>query len=163
MIAQYERQGHPYYASARLWDDGVIDPVQSRTVLALALAACQGPSRAPGSTASSGCKEFICQTRSSTIPCPFRLERHGPVIELVLARPARHNAIDADLMQGLLDCLDELAHGQPLADRPTCCCCAPRGAFLRGRRSRVDAQDGRGAFDPAPLTRIARTPGCWPT
>ena len=48
----------------------------------------------------------------------FRLERHGPVIELVLARPARHNAIDADLMQGLLDCLDELAHGQPLADRP---------------------------------------------
>ncbi|MDU7779419.1 enoyl-CoA hydratase-related protein [Aeromonas caviae] len=48
----------------------------------------------------------------------FRLERHGPVLELVLARPARHNALDADLMQGLLDCLDELAHGQPLADRP---------------------------------------------
>ena len=48
----------------------------------------------------------------------FRLERHGPVIELVLARPARHNALDADLMQGLLDCRDELAHGQPLADRP---------------------------------------------
>ncbi|MFM4804316.1 carboxyl transferase domain-containing protein [Aeromonas bivalvium] len=42
VIAQYERQGHPYYASARLWDDGVIDPAQSRTVLALALAACQG-------------------------------------------------------------------------------------------------------------------------
>lgn len=41
VIAQYERQGHPYYASARLWDDGVIDPAQSRTVLALALAACQ--------------------------------------------------------------------------------------------------------------------------
>jgi 3-methylcrotonyl-CoA carboxylase beta subunit len=33
VIAQYERQGHPYYASARLWDDGVIDPAQSRTVL----------------------------------------------------------------------------------------------------------------------------------
>ncbi|WP_324024216.1 carboxyl transferase domain-containing protein [Aeromonas caviae] len=42
VIAQYERQGHPYYASARLWDDGVIDPAQSRTVLALALATCQG-------------------------------------------------------------------------------------------------------------------------
>ncbi|MDI9690627.1 carboxyl transferase domain-containing protein, partial [Burkholderia cenocepacia] len=27
---QYERQGHPYYASARLWDDGVIDPAQTR-------------------------------------------------------------------------------------------------------------------------------------
>ncbi|AOA59744.1 carboxyl transferase domain-containing protein [Acinetobacter larvae] len=36
---QYEQQGHPYYASARLWDDGVIDPAQSRQVLALSLAA----------------------------------------------------------------------------------------------------------------------------
>jgi 3-methylcrotonyl-CoA carboxylase beta subunit len=34
---QYEHQGHPYYASARLWDDGVIDPVDSRRVIALAL------------------------------------------------------------------------------------------------------------------------------
>jgi 3-methylcrotonyl-CoA carboxylase beta subunit len=37
--AQYERQGHPYYATARLWDDGVIDPRDTRTVLALALSA----------------------------------------------------------------------------------------------------------------------------
>jgi 3-methylcrotonyl-CoA carboxylase beta subunit len=36
---QYERQGHPYYASARLWDDGVIDPADTRRVLGLALAA----------------------------------------------------------------------------------------------------------------------------
>lgn len=35
--AQYEHQGHPYYASARLWDDGVIDPADSRRVLALSL------------------------------------------------------------------------------------------------------------------------------
>lgn len=47
VIAQYEQQGHPYYASARLWDDGVIDPAQSRTVLALALAACQGAELGP--------------------------------------------------------------------------------------------------------------------
>jgi len=39
--AQYETQGHPYYASARLWDDGVIDPAQTRTVLGLALSAAQ--------------------------------------------------------------------------------------------------------------------------
>jgi 3-methylcrotonyl-CoA carboxylase beta subunit len=37
--AQYEAQGHPYYASARLWDDGVIDPADSRRVLGLALSA----------------------------------------------------------------------------------------------------------------------------
>jgi 3-methylcrotonyl-CoA carboxylase beta subunit len=35
--AQYEIQGHPYYASARLWDDGVIDPVDTRLTLALAI------------------------------------------------------------------------------------------------------------------------------
>jgi len=36
---QYEHQGHPYYASARLWDDGVIDPADTRTVLGLGLSA----------------------------------------------------------------------------------------------------------------------------
>jgi 3-methylcrotonyl-CoA carboxylase beta subunit len=37
--AQYETQGHPYYASARLWDDGVIDPADTRMVLGLGLSA----------------------------------------------------------------------------------------------------------------------------
>jgi 3-methylcrotonyl-CoA carboxylase beta subunit len=37
---QYEHQGHPYYSTARLWDDGVIDPLDTRTVLGLALSAC---------------------------------------------------------------------------------------------------------------------------
>ncbi|HEY4213490.1 MAG TPA: carboxyl transferase domain-containing protein [Steroidobacteraceae bacterium] len=36
---QYERQGHPYYSSARLWDDGVIDPADTRRILGLSLAA----------------------------------------------------------------------------------------------------------------------------
>jgi 3-methylcrotonyl-CoA carboxylase beta subunit len=36
---QYETQGHPYYSSARLWDDGVIDPAETRRVLTLSLAA----------------------------------------------------------------------------------------------------------------------------
>src|SRR4051812_43767529 len=36
---QYEAQGHPYFASARLWDDGVIDPADTRRVLALGLSA----------------------------------------------------------------------------------------------------------------------------
>src|SRR3990167_8619512 len=39
ILAQYEVQGHPYYASARLWDDGVIDPADTRRVLALGLSA----------------------------------------------------------------------------------------------------------------------------
>ncbi|OHC80608.1 MAG: methylcrotonoyl-CoA carboxylase [Rhodospirillales bacterium RIFCSPLOWO2_12_FULL_67_15] len=36
---QYERQGHPYYASARLWDDGIIDPVETRMTLGLGISA----------------------------------------------------------------------------------------------------------------------------
>jgi 3-methylcrotonyl-CoA carboxylase beta subunit len=45
--AQYERQGHPFYASARLWDDGIIDPADTRRVLALGLAAAQNAPALP--------------------------------------------------------------------------------------------------------------------
>jgi 3-methylcrotonyl-CoA carboxylase beta subunit len=41
---QYEAQGNPYYSTARLWDDGIIDPAQTREVLALSIsAACNAP------------------------------------------------------------------------------------------------------------------------
>ena len=40
ILDSYEEQGHPYYASARLWDDGVIDPADTRMVLGLSLSAC---------------------------------------------------------------------------------------------------------------------------
>jgi 3-methylcrotonyl-CoA carboxylase beta subunit len=47
--AQYETQGNAYYATARLWDDGVIDPLETRTVLGLALTACaNAPLGEPG-------------------------------------------------------------------------------------------------------------------
>ncbi len=39
IIDDYEHQGHPYYASARLWDDGIIDPAETRQVLGLAISA----------------------------------------------------------------------------------------------------------------------------
>jgi 3-methylcrotonyl-CoA carboxylase beta subunit len=39
ITAQFEQQAHPYYASARLWDDGIIDPADTRRVLALGLSA----------------------------------------------------------------------------------------------------------------------------
>ncbi|MGW5286647.1 carboxyl transferase domain-containing protein [Rhodococcus pyridinivorans] len=38
--AQYEEQGNPYYSTARLWDDGIIDPADTRKVLGLALSVC---------------------------------------------------------------------------------------------------------------------------
>jgi 3-methylcrotonyl-CoA carboxylase beta subunit len=45
---QYERQGHPYYATARLWDDGVIDPADTRRVLGLAISATLNAPVEPG-------------------------------------------------------------------------------------------------------------------
>ena len=48
---QYERQGNPYYSTARLWDDGIIDPADTRTVLGLSLEVC---SRAPLADISYG-------------------------------------------------------------------------------------------------------------
>jgi acetyl-CoA carboxylase carboxyltransferase component len=38
-VELYEKEGHPYFASARLWDDGIIDPADTRTVLGLAISA----------------------------------------------------------------------------------------------------------------------------
>ncbi|TFF79131.1 crotonase [Aeromonas taiwanensis] len=82
----------------------------------------------------------------------FRLERHGPLIELVLARPARHNALDADLMQGLLDCLDDLAHchGQPLAERPHVLLLRAEGPhFCAGADLNWMRKMAQGEFDPS--------------
>ena len=46
---QYESQGHPYYASARLWDDGIIDPADTRMVLGLGIsAALNAPAETTG-------------------------------------------------------------------------------------------------------------------
>ena len=39
ILKQYETQGHPYYASARLWDDGIIDPADTRRIIGLCLSA----------------------------------------------------------------------------------------------------------------------------
>jgi 3-methylcrotonyl-CoA carboxylase beta subunit len=45
--AQYEEQGHPYYATARLWDDGIVEPAQTRRVLGLSLSAALNAAIAP--------------------------------------------------------------------------------------------------------------------
>lgn len=81
-----------------------------------------------------------------------RLERHGPLVELVLARPARHNALDADLMQELLDCLGDLVHrhGQPLAERPHVLLLRAEGRhFCAGADLNWMRNQLNGDFDPS--------------
>lgn len=41
IIEQFDREGSPYYSTARLWDDGIIDPIDTRKILALSLRAAQ--------------------------------------------------------------------------------------------------------------------------
>jgi len=40
ILDKYESEGNPYYSTARLWDDGILDPLHTRRVLGLALSAC---------------------------------------------------------------------------------------------------------------------------
>jgi acetyl-CoA carboxylase carboxyltransferase component len=47
-LEKYEREGHPYYSSARLWDDGIIDPADTRSVLSLALSVVLNSPRTGG-------------------------------------------------------------------------------------------------------------------
>ena len=51
---QYEQQGHPYYASSRLWDDGVIDPADTRRVLGLGLSAALNAPHGPDTPTRTG-------------------------------------------------------------------------------------------------------------
>ncbi len=52
---QFDKQSHAYYASARLWDDGIIDPIDTRKVLALSLAICsKNPKHSPGDNGDFG-------------------------------------------------------------------------------------------------------------
>ena len=39
LINQYEKEGNPYFASSRIWDDGIIDPADTRMVLGLSISA----------------------------------------------------------------------------------------------------------------------------
>ena len=48
ILEKYEREGHPYYATARLWDDGILDPAQTRQTLALALSVVLNAPREEG-------------------------------------------------------------------------------------------------------------------
>jgi acetyl-CoA carboxylase carboxyltransferase component len=54
ILEEYERAGSPYYSTARIWDDGVIDPAETRSVLALALSVALNAPRAAGGPAGFG-------------------------------------------------------------------------------------------------------------
>ncbi|VDO16512.1 unnamed protein product, partial [Brugia timori] len=87
---QYQRQSDPYYATSRLWDDGLIAPSASRDVLGLALALC---TRRP-----------LPRTATPV----YRIVDARNVATLALNRPATHNALNATLIAELKRAADWL-------------------------------------------------------
>src|SRR5260370_9296015 len=71
---QYETQGHPYYASARLWDDGGIDPADTRMVLALGLSAAMN---APIEPPRFGLFRMRADDRDAALLRRSACSRHG--------------------------------------------------------------------------------------
>ena len=99
--AHYETQGHPYYASARLWDDGVIDPAQTRRTLALALVG--QPERADRTDAFR-----LVQDVMGMSGILHTIDARG-VATLTLNRPERHNAFDDVLIGEITATLEGFA------------------------------------------------------
>ena len=97
--AQYEHQGHPYYSTARLWDDGVIDPKDTRTVLGLALSAArQRPAGRPGLRRLPDVRLTRCSTPCSSPTAarsPCRVIR-DPAARSASASVAVYTDADAD-------------------------------------------------------------------
>ena len=116
MREQYERQGHPYYATARLWDDGVIDPLDTRDVLGLALSAPAPTPRSP----SGASRSF--EIRSRHMAYARIVAQRRPRRRIAMDREERLNALGAELVADVVAALHEAE-----ADREV------RAAVLEGR------------------------------
>ena len=92
ILEKYEREGSPYYSTARLWDDGILDPAETRQALALGLSAAFN---APISRGRFGV--FGCERPMSTL----KISTAGPVVTVSLNRPEARNAFDEHLVAEL--------------------------------------------------------------
>ncbi len=105
ILEKYEREGSPYYSTARLWDDGILDPAETRTALALGLSAAFN---APipeakvrhlpdvGTRTSQAATEETDSRMSSVL-----IEHDGPILRITLNRPDVRNAFDEEVIQSL--------------------------------------------------------------
>ena len=95
---QYEEQGNPYYATARLWDDGIVDPLDTRRVLALGLAAAQNAPVEPDAL------RRLSHVRIRTMSEPtIEVEQAGAVAWVWMNRPAVHNALNEAMIDELAE------------------------------------------------------------
>ncbi len=86
LLAKYQTEGSPYYSTARLWDDGILDPVDTRAALALGLSAAitrRFPRRA---TASSGCDRTVWDFATSTSAETAQLSTSRSIVQTFATR-----------------------------------------------------------------------------
>ena len=106
ILDKYEHEGSPYYSTARLWDDGILDPAETRQALALGLsAAFNAPIPPSRGSASSGCKHAGTKTDTRLIRALTQLLSHrsatAPVEHLTLNRPDVRNAFNEQVIAEL--------------------------------------------------------------
>ncbi len=112
----YEAQGNPWHATARLWDDGIIDPAQTRDVLGLAFAATlNAPIPSGRSSACSGCSEDDevaphCQSRRDRMPGDPHCARSSGIRTIAVYSDADAKALHVRMA-------DEAVHIGPSAAR----------------------------------------------
>ena len=96
ILEKYEREGSPYYSTARLWDDGILDPVDTRQALALGLsAACNAP--VPNRSSAS----FACRAPRMSVLTITRRDDEPSVLRVSLNRPDVRNAFDETVIAAL--------------------------------------------------------------
>ena len=127
--AKYEREGNPYYSTARLWDDGIIDPLDTRRVLALGLAAAANAPSPRRRSASSVCDALPASGRIATARAP-PAQRRGGVRGIFRGRREGHGAHVGRLPPGTARARKLRFRHQPDRLRPR----SHRGRARRGRQ-----------------------------
>ena len=146
ILDKYEHEGSPYYSTARLWDDGILDPAETRQALALGLSAAFN---APIADAEVRRLPDVEHRDTKTRSCDVMTYQHpdssdatAPVEHLTLTGPTSATPSTSDVIAELTAWAARIARdaGRASARRRA----RRRGQdVLRRRRRRVDGEDGR--------------------
>ena len=105
IVASYDRQSTALFATARLWDDGLIDPRDSRATLAFCLATCAEAESADAPA------QFIRRREVLNMSALLRVHEAGRRLRLTLDDPRRQNALSAEMVAAIGHALDAAPPG----------------------------------------------------
>ena len=109
ILEKYETEGSPYYSTARLWDDGIIDPRDTRDVLGLCIAASQNAVakrqiwRIQNVIAKLNLPIGEFNMKSMPNTSLINVEIDGCIARVTLARPEKYNALNVQMISELIE------------------------------------------------------------